>query len=474
MSEETKSPSNHNAGMDMTQGHIGRNLIKFAIPMLAGSALQTAYAIVNTIWVGNGLGKDAVAAMAVSFPIIFFLMAIAGGLTLASSILVSQSYGAKNYARMKQVIHNSLFLTLCFSGLLVLAGYFTAYPLLKVMGTPAAVMPMAKSYLQIFIWTIPFMFIMFLYMATLRGVGDSITPLYFQAAGVILTGILDPFMMFGWLFFPKLGLNGTAWATIITNALGVVTLIMYLEHKKHIVNPEWKHLKADFPTSWLTIKLGVPTMIQQALVSLGMLMIMGLINEYGENGIAAFGIAMRIDQLAFLPSMTIGMAASTLAGQNIGAKRYDRVHDVFRWGLFYGVGMTSIVTILCLTVPHFLLRFFVKDPVVIHLGENYLRIIGGGYLLLAVLFLSNGVINGAGHTFATTIFSLVGLWIVRIPLAAYFSHHMHRLEGIWIAMVISFAIGTSLSCLYYYSGRWKKPVGKMFSRTPKDEISLVD
>lgn len=460
MSEDTKPPSSKYSGMDMTQGHIGRQLMKFAIPMLAGSALQTAYTIVNTIWVGNGLGKDSVAAIALSFPIIFFLMAIAGGLTLATSILVSQAYGAKNIPRMQQVIQNSVILTIAISGILVLAGYFLSYPLLKLMGTPESVMPLANNYLHLFIWTIPFMFMMFLYMSVLRGVGDSVTPLYFQAAGVLMTGILDPFLMFGWFFFPKLGLNGTAWATIFTNAMGVATLIIYLQWKKHIVNPDWKHIKADFPTSWLTLKLGIPTMIQQALVSMGMLMIMGLINEYGENGIAAFGIAMRIDQLAFLPAMTIGMAVSTLAGQNIGAKRYDRVHDVFWWGLLYGVGMTAIVSVLAVTVPHFLLRFFVKDATVIGLGESYLRIIGGGYLLLAVLFVSNGVINGAGHTFATTFFSLVGLWIVRIPLASYFSHHFHRLEGIWYAMVISFAIGTILSCAYYFMGWWKKPVAK--------------
>lgn len=460
-------------GMDMTKGHIGQQLWKFSIPMLLGSTFQTAYSIVNALWVGNGLGKDAVGAIAVSFPVIFFLMAIAGGLTMATSVLVSQAYGAKNYDRMNQVIQNSLVLILISSAILLVMGYITVEPLLKLMKTPPEILPMATQYIKLFIWVVPFMFVMILITSILRGVGDSMTPLYFQAAGVVITGLLDPFLMFGWCGLPRLGLNGTAWATLICNAMGVIALDWYLHYKKHIATPNWRKMKADWETTWLTLKLGIPPMLQQALVSMGFLIMMGLVNEYGHNATAAFGIVMRIDQLAFIPSMTIGMAVSTLAGQNVGANRYDRVPSVFRWGILYGVGLTAIVSLLCFTIPHFLLKFFVKDVTVVQLGESYLRVMGWGYLLFAVIFVSNGIINGAGHTLATTFFTLIGLWIIRLPLATWASHQYHQLHYIWYAMVFSTLIGTLMSCAYYYLGWWKKPIGKT-KLVPPAETQPVD
>jgi len=428
--------------------------------MLAGSALQTAYAIVNAIWVGNGLGTTAMAAITVSFPVFFVLMAAAGGLTMASSILASQTFGAKDWPQLKRVVQNSVVLTGAASLICISVGHFTAESLLRIMDTPPEVLPMAASYLRIFLWTMPFMFGLFLIASLLRGTGDSKTPLYFQAVFLGVTAVLDPLLMFGWLGFPRLGLNGTAVATIISQAGALISMLLYLQRKSHMIAPDWRHLRADWATTWLTLKIGVPSMFQQAFVSVGMLVIVGLVNAFGRTGVAAYGAAMRIDQLAFMPAMTVGMAVSTLAGQNIGARHYDRVKEVFRWGLVFGGGITLLASLLAVTVPGILMRMFIQDRAVIELGVQYLRIVGAGYVLFAVMFVSNGVINGAGHTFITTLITLVSLWAVRVPLAASLSRSMHRLEGIWFAVVISFAVGSGISLIYYLSGRWKRPLAR--------------
>ncbi|MDX9975216.1 MAG: MATE family efflux transporter [FCB group bacterium] len=443
-------------GVDLTTGSVPWHLVKFSIPMLVGSTLHTAYSIINAAWVGNGLGANAMAALTVSFPIFFLLMAVAGGLTLASSILVSQAYGAKDMVRLKRVVQNSLVLTGAVAVFCFVAGQLSAEAVFRAMQTPPDVLPMAVDYFRIFLWTTPFMFGVYFLASVMRGVGDSRSPLYFQAASLVVTAILDPLLMFGLLGLPRLGLNGTAWATIVAQAGAFVSIAIYVQKRDHIAAPDWRRLRLHLPTTILTAKIGIPTMIQQALVSLGMLFIVSMINRYGAHSSAAFGIAMRIDQLAFMPAMTVGMAVSTLAGQNIGAGRFERVHQVFRWGVALSCAITAVASALALSVPAWLIGLFSNDADVIVVGTQYLRIVGLGYLMFAVMFVSNGVINGAGQTAVTTVFTFITFWAVRVPLAAYLSHRMGTVEGIWYAVLASLVVGTVASLAYYLTGRWKK------------------
>lgn len=470
-SEEQKTSSEHPSvknGTDLTVGSIPRHLIAFSLPMLAGSAIQTMYGIVNAVWVGKGLGTTAMAAVTESFPVFFILMAVAGGLTMAANILAAQSYGAKDWSQFRRVVNTSIVLTAVVALGFTAVGHLFAEWLLRIMDTPAEVLPAATSYLRVFLWSMPLMFGMFAFASLLRATGDSRTPVYFQAIFVVVNAILDPLFMFGWIGFPKLGLNGTAVATIITNTGALLAIVLYLRAKRHIIAPDWKHLRADWNTSILTLKIGFPSMIQQALVAMGMMVIIGLVNAFGENGTAAAGAAMRIDQLAFMPAMTIGMAVSTLSGQNIGARQFHRVREVFRWGLVIGCGITLLSSAIVVSIPGILLQGFLRDPAVIAIGVTYLRIVGSAYILFAIMFVSNGVINGAGHTFATTLITLIGLWGVRVPLATYLSKTTHRIEGIWYAMVIGFAVGMAISLLYYFSGRWMRPVARNRVPVPAD------
>ncbi len=450
----------HNAGRDLTTGSIPRHLLIFAAPMLLDSMLQTSYNLINAVWVGKGLGTDAMAAITEGLPVIFVLMSIAMGLTMATNILVSQSYGAKDWGQLKRVIQNSTILVGVATIVCMLIGEFSAESLLRVMGTKPRILPMATQYLQIFLLTTPAMFGSFLMNSLLRGIGDSKTPLYFRIVAVVVTALLDPVLMFGWFGLPKFGLNGTAYATIITSTMGFLALAIFLRRRKSPVSPDWRRLRADWETSWLTLKIGVPVMFQQVLVSVGMLVIVSLVNRYGESAVAAYGAGMRIDQLAFMPAMTIGMAVATLAGQNIGAKQYHRVHEVFWWGLALSGGITLLVSIFVVTVPKFLLLPFTSDPGVIAIGVNYLRIIGIGYLLFSAMFITNGIANGAGHTFITSLFTMISLWLFRVPLSMYLANVMHKPEGIWYGIVISTGIGMIMSLWYYISGRWKRPITK--------------
>jgi len=447
-------------GMDLTKGSIPKNLILFGLPMLIGSALQTAYGLVNAFWVGKFLGTNSLAAITVSFPAIFALIAVGAGLTLASNILIAQYVGARELDRIKNVVQTSAALIGFLSVVFLAAGLIFSDHLLRLMQTPAEVFPIALSYIRIYFWTLPFGFGLFLAAAFLRGIGDSKTPLYFQAVSVALNTILDPLLIFGLLGLPRLGLNGTAVASIISQAAAVIGLILYIPRFRPLVSADWRRLRIDYHTAWLLVRIGFPSMIQQSVVSVSLLFIVSFVSAFGANGDAAFGAAIRIDAVAFLPALTIGLAVSTLSGQNIGALEYKRVQEVFRWGLLISGGISFLISLLTMSFPWIFLRAFLNDPQVIAIGVQYLRIVGITYTLYAVLFVSNGIINGAGHTVPTTLITIANLWGVRVPLAAILPRYTHSVKGIWIAMTASVAAGMIMSLIYYTTGRWKKPVIK--------------
>jgi len=441
---------------DLTTGSIPRHLISFALPMLAGTLLQAAYSFINAYWVGKYLGTTALAAVTTSFPIFFILMALAGGLTLATSILISQYVGAKNWTEVKRVVQGSTLLIIIVSFLLLLIGELIVVPILRLMNTPPEVLPFAVAYLRIMLLTMPCSFGVFLVGAMMRGAGDSTTPVIFQGVSVVLTAILDPVLMFGWLHLPRLGLNGTAVATVIAAALALAALLIHLERACHLVAPDWRNLRVDWPNWALTFKIGIPSVIQQSLASIGMIFVIGFVNGFGENAAASFGATMRIDQLAIFPAMSVGMAVSTLTGQNIGAGRYDRVHRIFIWGIALGVALTLVASALAVGIPHQLMGMMVNDPAVIAIGVTYLRIIGACYVLFAITFAANGVINGAGYTVVTTVSTFVSFILVRAVLASILCSIYHRVEMIWYAMAISFGTSLIISLGYYFTGHWKR------------------
>jgi putative MATE family efflux protein len=447
-------------GRDLTTGSIPRHLLSVTVPMLIGNLLNTGYSIINTIWVGKIIGEDAVGATAISFPIVFIFVALAAGATMATTILVSQYYGAKNLSMVQRVVNTSFGLSLILGILLTIAGISFSEALLRIMHTPAAIFPMAASYLKISFVGFVFMFFSFLVTSILRGIGDTRTPLAFMAIGVVLNAILDPLLIIGIGPFPRMGLNGAALASVLSAMVAVGCAVGYLNYKGSFVAFNPRRLMLDKTIIALIFKIGFPSMIQQSLISLGGMFITTFVNGFGSPAIAAFGAAGRIESLAFMPAMTLSMAVSTLTGQNIGAGKPERVQRTFRWGLLMILTINTIIMVAAFAIPGLLLRLFISDPAVIAIGVGYLRITAISYVIFGVMFVSNGVIMGTGHTLIIMIFTITSLWVVRVPLAAWLSHTSLGLSGIWISIVTSFTVTMIISLAYYSSGRWKKMVIK--------------
>ncbi|HOV60449.1 MAG TPA: MATE family efflux transporter [Candidatus Hydrogenedentes bacterium] len=446
-------------GRDLTRGHIGRSLFLFSLPMLLGSMTHIAYIFVNAAWISHGLGMEAMAAVTVTFPVFFVFNAVANGLSLATNVLTAQTCGARDWARFAAVGRNSMTLMLGAAFLTMAIGVPAAGYFVALMDTPPESAELARDFLRLFLCTTPFMFLIFHFAAVLRGSGDSRTPLYFQAGSLLFTAILDPLLMFGWLGFPRLGLNGAAWSTIVAQAAAVAMLWGYLIRYGHPAAPSRPWLGLNGSLTRKTLQMGLPSMVQQFLVAMGILAVVGLVNRFGVSDSAAYGIAMRIDQVAFMPAIALSLATATMTGQNLGAGLRHRVTATYRWGLVVGSALTFPATALCLLFPEGLMRLFSGDASVVETGAGYLRIAAGGYLLVTVMFVGNGIVNGSGRTLATTLFTFVSFWMVRIPLAWWFSTRLGRVEGIWYAILISYGTGALISTLYYWSGMWQRPVG---------------
>ncbi len=451
-------------GKDLTVGSIPKHLINFSLPMLLGNMLQSSYSIINMIWVGNIVGAAGLGATAVSFPIMFILIGIAAGVSMATAVLVAQFYGAKKLDRLKSVVDNSVCLQLTLSAVLITSMILSADFLLKLMDTPPEIFSMASSYLKISLSGIIFLYLMFTISQILRGLGDTVRPLMFMGTGVILNAILDPFLIIGIFPFPKMGLNGAALASVISQATSLIIALTYLNRKSHLVAINFRRLRFDRHITWLIARIGFPSTVEQCLISVGSAFVTKYVNFFGPAAIAAFGSGSRIDMVAMMPAIAIGMSATALTGQNLGAGKPERVKEVFKWALLLGTLISGVVAIFALSFPRLILSMFTHDEQVLTIGVQYLHIVAPCYFLFAMIFVSMGVVNGAGQTIIPMLLTLISLWAVRVPLAWHLSQNTPlKVRGIWIAMAAGFLVTATIGFLYYLTGRWKKAAAKIHS-----------
>ncbi len=435
---------------DLTTGKEGKLIFQFAAPMLIGNLFQQLFSIIDTIIVGNFIGKQALAAVGASFPIIFMMVSLMIGLVMGTTVVISQYFGAKDYVRVKRAIDTMYVYSAGASLIITIAGLIFAEPLLRLLGLPEEIMPQATLYLRIFFSGIIIFFGYNGTSAALRGLGDSKTPLYFLIIATVVNIILD--LLFVAVF--RWGIAGAAYATILANGIAFGLAIYWLNKTHKIIQIAIKGLKFDWEIFRQSIRIGLPTGIQHTLVAIGNLALLGIVNTFGTNVIAGFSVAIRLDHLSTIPAITFSQALSTFVGQNIGAGKSGRI----RTGLISTVKMagsvTIVTTILIVLFGKMIVSLFTNDINVIFTGSQYLTIVSIFYITLTLMFIYNGIMRGAGDTFWPMIFSLISLWIIRIPVAWYLSGKIGA-EGIWWSIPAGWVVGLSLSFFYYKTGRWR-------------------
>lgn len=438
---------------DLTSGKESRLIFYFAMPMLIGNVFQQLYNIVDSIIVGNFLGKEALAAVGASFPIIFTLISMIIGIASGAMVVISQYFGAKDIERVKRTI-STFYIFLFFASIFISAiGIYFSEDIFRLMQLPEEIMPQAKSYLNIYLLGMVSFFGFNGTSAILRGLGDSKTPLYFLIAATLFNIIFDILfvVVFEW------GIEGAAFATVLSQTGAFLTTIFYLNKTHDVVKLRVMSLKFDRDLFRKALKIGLPSGIQQSVVALGMMAMMGIVNTFGTDVIAGYSVAIRLDSLAIMPAMNFSAALSTFVGQNLGANKQERVKK----GLISTLLMSSVVSILVTAILLLwgkdLMTLFTNDPEVVRIGYEYLTIVSLFYVVFSIMFSLNGVLRGAGDTLVPMFITLFALWIMRIP-SAYLLSQKFGETGIWWAVPIGMLTGTLLSFLYYKTGRYKSKV----------------
>ncbi len=438
---------------DLTQGGETRTIIAFALPMLIGNVFQQFYNMVDSVVVGNFVGTTALAAVGTAFPVIFLMISLVMGLTMGTMVLVSQYFGAKDEARVRATVDTG-YITLFWMGLVMsIVGVLTTDALLTLLKVPADVFSEASAYLRIIFTGLLAMFGYNAISAVLRGLGDSRTPLYLLMAASLLNIVLDLLFVvaFGW------GVPGVAWATVISQGASFMGGLIWVNKKNRLVSLDVRHLVFDKQIFKHSLRIGLPSGIQQTMVSLGMMALTRIVNGHGTATIAAFSAASRLDSFASMPAMNLSQAISTFTGQNMGAGKTERVKRGHLSAVIIGGAISVAVGATVIIFGKPLMGMFTRDAEVMAIGARYLTIVGATYLLFSTMFINNGVMRGAGDAFIPMINTILALWVVRIPCAILFSVYLGMgADGIWWSVPAGWLMGATFSTWYYLGGRWKR------------------
>lgn len=439
---------------NLTEGNIIRNIWYLALPTIVTSALWDLFNIVDMIFVGK-LGPPAIAAVSMCGIMMGIIFTIAVGITTGSIALISRSFGAKDFRTADRVVVQTILLSLLSSIIIGIVGFFFAKPALQLLGAKSTVVDLGTQYYKIISIGSFSIFITFALASSLRAAGDAITPMKALIVSTVLNIILDPLLIFGIWIFPKMGVAGSAIATVTARSIGMFILIfVFIKGKSHF------HLKREdiiieFKMIWRIVKIGLFGSLQVLQRNISMLVLLKIVAGFGTATIAAYGIGMRLRLATMMPGFGFSQASAVLVGQNLGARKPKRA-AVSAWttvGL-YEILMIIFVMILILFAP-WIIKGFNSDPEVVETGTHLIRIISLTLVFLAVSLVIGRSFNGAGDTVSPMIITGFSLLLFQIPVVLILSKFFNT-SGIWWGIALSDIVQGSLMSGWFLKGKWKE------------------
>ncbi|MEG0495483.1 MAG: MATE family efflux transporter [Eubacterium sp.] len=437
---------------DMTRGKPAKILVTFMWPMLLGNIFQQLYNIVDTIIVGNYVGADALAAVGSTAAMVFLLVAIAMGLSMGCSVLISQYFGAGDREKMRRAVFTSMAFILIVGVLVTILGLAISNWLLHLIQTPENIFEGASTYINIYYMGCLFLFVYNGLAAICRAIGDSKTPLYFLIVAALLNVVLD--LVF--VIYFNMGVAGVAWATLIAQGVSAMTCFIYVYFRVPLLRITKEDCVFDPKMLKDLLIYAIPSTIQQCIVSFSMVAIQGLVNSFGSVFIAGYTAATKIDSIAIQPLLSITMALSTYTAQNMGAGKVERVSKGFKVTVMFVLVMCVIISgMIFLFGDNFIGAFVdsVADAEVINIGVQYIQIVSIFYLVMGLMFTAGSVLRGAGDSTAFMIGSLCN-FVVRI-ISAYVLAGFLGASAIWWSIPLGWFCGLMVNFIRYKSGKWK-------------------
>ncbi|MDO4160630.1 MAG: MATE family efflux transporter [Prevotellaceae bacterium] len=433
---------------DLTQGGITSTLLRFTLPMMAGSFLQQCYNIADTLIVGQCIGAEALAAVGSAYTLMVFLISILLGLSMGSGTVFSLHYGAGHYSDLRRSVFCSLLIIGAVTVVLNMLVFVFLDPILALLQVPSDVYGMMRDYLWIIFWGIVFTFIYNFYASLLRAVGDSVTPLLFLFVSVLLNIALDLFF----IIQLDLGIEGAAIATVVAQAVSAIGIMVYTWRKRPELRLKHEDMVLDTAVLKEIASFSSLTCVQQSVMNFGILMVQGLVNSFGTAVMAAFAAAVKIDSFAYMPVQEFGNAFSTFIAQNFGADKRERIRKGVRSALATTVVFSLAVSVLVFVFakPLMLIFFQEYETEIISVGVDYLRIEGAFYFGIGILFLLYGYYRAVcmpGMSVVLTVLSLGTRVALSYLLASIPSIGVY---GIWWSIPIGWILADVVGIVYYH------------------------
>ncbi|OCA85374.1 MATE family efflux transporter [Pseudobacillus wudalianchiensis] len=434
---------------DFTSGSIWRQLLTFSTPILLTNLLQVSYQFIDSLWVGNLLGANALGAVAVSSTVIFTVLSFIIGINNATLTILSQLKGKDDPEHLKRYVNAFTVILTALSVGLGVAGFFFAKDILQLLDTPTSMIPEAVSYLQINFIGILFLFGYNFIGTVFRALGNSKTPIRFVLTAVILNTILDP--VFIHVF--NMGIDGAAYATVVAQgAAFLYGLFTSIRFKFIPFTVPFLPTKEEVS---LILKQGIPAGLQMMVISAGMAAIMSVVTSFGGHAVAGFGAAQRLDSLLILPAQALSTAVNSMAGQNIAVHQWRRVNQIALYATFLNLAIMLTAALFIFLFANWSIRLFITDKEAVAFGREYIKMVAFFYPFLGLNFVLNGIVRAAGAMFQVLVLNLISFWVLRYPLTEFFAGWIGE-RGVALGMGTSFVISSLFAFSYFYFGKWKK------------------
>lgn len=443
---------------DLTSGPIARTLLVFALPVLGANVLQSLNGSINAIWVGRFLGEEALAATSNANLVLFLVIGTLFGIGMAATILVAQSVGAKDLAEARRVVGTSATFFFIISLIVAVCGWIWVDAILNLLGTPDDAHPLARTYLRVIFVCVPALNLLSFVMTVLRGSGDSRTPFIVMALAVVVDAGLNPLLIAGIGPFPEMGIAGSATATLIGQVVAVAVILILVYARKdplRLAGRDLALLKPDPALLRLIVAKGVPMGLQMIVISISALTIMGLVNTAGSKVAAAYGIAAQLWTYVQMPALAIGAAVSSMAAQNVGAGKWDRVGKITSAGVLTNIVMTSVLVVVLYLFDRSVLGLFLSgDGVALETAAHINNVASWSFVLFGITIVLFATVRATGSVYPPLIILAISLLLVRTTFAYTMQGTLGQ-DALWWSFPVGSIVSLALAAAYYRFGGWR-------------------
>ena len=439
-----------NKGTRLLEGSIWKGTVSFAIPMFLGNLFQQLYNTVDSLIVGNFLGKEALAAVSSSGTLIFMLVSFFTGTAMGAGVVISRYFGAKDYNRVTRAIHTNVAFGLVSGLVLTVVGVLATPTILRWMGTASDVLPQSITYFRYYFMGVLSNVMYNIFTGIMNAVGDSRQPMQYLIFSSVLNVILD--LLFIGVF--RMGVGSAAVATTISQAVSALLCLRQLLKKGTVYQLTPSKIRFHGDMLREIVKYGLPTGIQNSVISIANVVVQSNINSFGTEAMAGYGSYIKIEGFAFLPVTCFAMALTTYIGQNLGAGKYTRAKEGARFGIAAALILAEMIGVLFYLFSPHLIRMFNRDPEVVYYGVQHARTVSLFYFLLAFSHVIAGICRGAGKAIVPMVIMLSIWCVLRIAYITTVMHFVHDIRYVYWAYPLTWSISSVIYLLYYLKSDW--------------------